>query len=102
MGAAVDKEGMNQANIRDLSNRLVQEVETVVVGKRAAVEMAVISLLCEGHLLIEVPCLTNPENWGNGYFTFEHINIFSKIIYIKTMIQSVHVPFKSKLTSILQ
>ena len=53
MGAAVDKEGMNQANIRDLSNRLVQEVETVVVGKRAAVEMAVISLLCEGHLLIE-------------------------------------------------
>ena len=44
MGAAVDKEGMNQANIRDLSNRLVQEVETVVVGKRAAVEMAVISL----------------------------------------------------------
>jgi MoxR-like ATPase len=53
VGAAVDKEGMNQANIRDLSNRLVQEVETVVVGKRAAVEMAVISLLCEGHLLIE-------------------------------------------------
>jgi SAM-dependent methyltransferase len=37
------------------------------------------SLLAEnGSLLIEVPCLIRPDKWGNGYFTFEHINIFSE------------------------
>jgi SAM-dependent methyltransferase len=30
-----------------------------------------------GYLLVEVPCLMRPEMWPNGYFTFEHINVFS-------------------------
>ncbi len=32
---------------------LVDNVERAIVGKRSAVELAVLSLLCEGHLLIE-------------------------------------------------
>ena len=42
----------------------------------------------EGYLLVEVPCLTNPESWGNGYFTFEHINIFSKNSLVNCIIQT--------------
>lgn len=33
--------------------QIIGEVEKVIVGKREAVEMAVVSILCEGHLLIE-------------------------------------------------
>lgn len=32
----------------------------------------------DGSILIEVPCFIAPEKWPNGYFTFEHINIFSE------------------------
>jgi SAM-dependent methyltransferase len=41
-----------------------------------------------GHLLVEVPCLINPEKWPNGYFTFEHINIFSENILINCLAQA--------------
>lgn len=33
--------------------QVVEQVETVIVGKRDTVELAVVSLLCNGHLLIE-------------------------------------------------
>lgn len=39
--------------IHDFANRLINNVETVVVGKRGAIEMIVIAILCEGHVLIE-------------------------------------------------
>lgn len=32
---------------------LIENVETVIIGKRTVIEMAVISLLCRGHILIE-------------------------------------------------
>ena len=35
-------------------------------------------LSLNGSILIEVPCFIAPEKWPNGYFTFEHINIFSE------------------------
>jgi len=35
------------------ADRLVENIEKVIVGKRATVDLAVISLLCQGHLLIE-------------------------------------------------
>jgi MoxR-like ATPase len=34
-------------------DRIVSEVEKVIIGKRAVVTRAVISLLCEGHILLE-------------------------------------------------
>lgn len=38
--------------ISDTVNRIVSEVEKVIVGKRSVVTRAVISLLCEGHILL--------------------------------------------------
>jgi len=36
-----------------VAERLCHNVERVLVGKRAAIELAIVALLCEGHLLIE-------------------------------------------------
>jgi MoxR-like ATPase len=46
---------MNMAisDVQPFSERLVGNIEKVIVGKRSTVELAVISLLCQGHLLIE-------------------------------------------------
>lgn len=41
------------ANVQEFSDRLVNNIENVIVGKRKTVELAVITLLCQGHLLIE-------------------------------------------------
>ena len=47
------------------------------------------NLLCKrGYLLVEVPCLIRPEMWGNGYFTFEHINMFSESTLIRCLSQA--------------
>ena len=40
-------------NVQDFSDRLIANIEKVIVGKRETVELAVITLLCQGHLLIE-------------------------------------------------
>jgi MoxR-like ATPase len=40
-------------NVQDFSDRLIANIEHVIVGKREPVELAVITLLCQGHLLIE-------------------------------------------------
>jgi MoxR-like ATPase len=39
--------------ITSLAERIVSNVERVIIGKRREVEMTLIALLCEGHLLIE-------------------------------------------------
>ena len=39
--------------IQEFSNRLISNVEKVIFGKRDTVELTVICLLCQGHLLIE-------------------------------------------------
>ena len=39
--------------IAEIVSRIVNEVEKVIVGKRAVVTRAVIALLCEGHILLE-------------------------------------------------
>ena len=39
--------------VQGVAERLAANVERVLVGKRSAVELAVVTLLCEGHLLIE-------------------------------------------------
>jgi len=39
--------------VQDLSQRLVENIESVIVGKRAAVELVIAGLFCQGHMLIE-------------------------------------------------
>jgi MoxR-like ATPase len=39
--------------VQALGERLWRNVERVLVGKRTAIELAIVALLCEGHLLIE-------------------------------------------------
>ena len=39
--------------VRDLAERLIGNVEQVIFGKRDVVELTIICLLCQGHLLIE-------------------------------------------------
>jgi MoxR-like ATPase len=40
-------------NVQDFSKKLITNIEKVIVGKRETVELSVITLLCQGHLLIE-------------------------------------------------
>lgn len=40
-------------DIQAFSEKIINNIEKVIVGKRQPVELAVISLLCQGHLLIE-------------------------------------------------
>jgi MoxR-like ATPase len=40
-------------DVQEISNRIVNNVEKVIVGKRAPVQLTVLGLLCQGHMLIE-------------------------------------------------
>lgn len=40
-------------DVQPFSNSLIANIETVIVGKRDVVELLVIALLCEGHVLLE-------------------------------------------------
>ncbi|MCB0031349.1 MAG: AAA family ATPase, partial [Anaerolineales bacterium] len=40
-------------DIQEVANRLIKNVEKVMVGKHEAVEHTVLGLLCQGHILIE-------------------------------------------------
>jgi MoxR-like ATPase len=40
-------------NVQDFSEKLITNIEKVIIGKRTTVELSVITLLCQGHLLIE-------------------------------------------------
>jgi len=42
-----------QDRIQNVSNRIIDEVERVIVGKRAVIEQVVVAILCEGHVLLE-------------------------------------------------
>ena len=39
--------------VRELAESVIANVERVIVGKRESVELAVVAMLCEGHILIE-------------------------------------------------
>jgi MoxR-like ATPase len=49
--AMVGGTGMEQ--VKAFADRLIENVEQVIVGKRDAVQQTVIGLLCQGHVLIE-------------------------------------------------
>ncbi len=40
-------------NVKELTTTLVQNIEKVIIGKRRAVQLVVLGLMCEGHVLIE-------------------------------------------------
>jgi MoxR-like ATPase len=40
-------------DIRQTSERIIKSVESVIVGKRQAIDMVLIALLCKGHVLLE-------------------------------------------------
>lgn len=40
-------------SVQAFGSRVIQNIENVIVGKRSTIELAVIGLLCQGHLLIE-------------------------------------------------
>src|SRR5213076_1459328 len=44
---------MPLAEVRDRGARVVDEVERAVVGKRSALELILLALLCDGHVLLE-------------------------------------------------
>lgn len=39
--------------VQEFANLVISNIETVIIGKRPTIELAVASLLCQGHLLIE-------------------------------------------------
>lgn len=41
------------SDVQAIANRIVENVERVIVGKKQAVQLTVLGLLCQGHLLIE-------------------------------------------------
>lgn len=40
-------------NIQDVAGRIIENVEKVIIGKHREVELAVVAMLCRGHILIE-------------------------------------------------
>ncbi|MCA9939929.1 MAG: MoxR family ATPase [Anaerolineales bacterium] len=40
-------------DVQEIANRIITNVEKVIVGKRSAVQLTVLGLLCQGHMLIE-------------------------------------------------
>lgn len=40
-------------DVQTIANRLVDNIEKVIVGKRSSVQLTVLGLLCQGHMLIE-------------------------------------------------
>ena len=51
MSQPVNANALDQ--IRSVAERIVDEVEKVIIGKRNVIELALIALLCEGHVLLE-------------------------------------------------
>ena len=41
------------SNVQSVAATLIESIESVIVGKRSSIELAVAGLLCQGHLLIE-------------------------------------------------
>lgn len=40
-------------DVQTIANRIIENVEHVIVGKRSAVQLTILGLLCQGHILIE-------------------------------------------------
>ena len=45
--------GDHMQSIQQLTQLVIENVEKVIVGKRPAIELMMVAMLCEGHVLIE-------------------------------------------------
>src|SRR5438552_4376767 len=50
---AVGEHGVQEIDVRGLAVRLGQNVEKVIVGKQFEVQLTLMALLCQGHVLVE-------------------------------------------------
>ncbi|MGC1376040.1 MAG: MoxR family ATPase [Anaerolineales bacterium] len=41
------------SEVQQFADQIIENVEKVIIGKRAAIELVVVALLCEGHVLLE-------------------------------------------------
>ena len=41
------------SNVDSFADVVIKNIEKVIIGKRSTIELAVVGLLCQGHLLIE-------------------------------------------------
>ncbi len=44
---------MQASKVQDFARTIIHNVERVIVGKREAIELVIVALLCEGHVLLE-------------------------------------------------
>lgn len=44
---------MRESDVTELSKRIIDNVDRVIVGKRDVTELVLVALLCEGHVLVE-------------------------------------------------
>lgn len=44
---------MTTNSVTDFTNRITQNVETVIIGKHTQIELLMVALLCQGHVLLE-------------------------------------------------
>ena len=52
------------SNIQEVGDKVLANVERVIVGKHHEVRLALVALLCRGHLLIEdVPGTSSISRW---------------------------------------
>jgi MoxR-like ATPase len=49
----MDRQAMDPREVQQFAATVVDNVERVIVGKRSTIELVMVALLCEGHVLIE-------------------------------------------------
>jgi MoxR-like ATPase len=53
MVVSFDTERIIMGEVQTFTNQVIENVERVIIGKRAAIELILVSMLCEGHVLLE-------------------------------------------------
>lgn len=48
-----DRRDISVSEIQDFAEAVINNVEKVIIGKRSTIELVLIALLCEGHVLLE-------------------------------------------------
>src|SRR6185312_16146887 len=44
---------VRESDVAELGQRIIENVDRVIVGKRGVTELVLVALLCEGHVLVE-------------------------------------------------
>ena len=49
----MERKLINLDEARLMAKKIIENIENVIIGKKLAVELAVVTLICQGHALIE-------------------------------------------------